>query len=196
MQILLQIHGMIGYWSKNDQFCYVSWKVFLSLKSHLLTRTWDRDHSQNGYCCVRNSGYTPGLFKAQVYKANLRNPIQGADQVTSEVQRTVKFLSSGKKKTHVGCGTTVVCYKPGDRSKKPGGKWSIQWLGRYGICAPRFLRAWNDRKLTISWIFFLLKGWWFFENDYKNYGISTVVLVSLDFMPCDSIPGKFCYVPE
>lgn len=93
MQILLQIHGMIGYWSKNDQFCYVSWKVFLSLKSRLLTRTWDRDHSQNGYCCVRNSGYTPGL----VYKANLRNPIQGADQVTSEVQRTVKFLSSGKK---------------------------------------------------------------------------------------------------
>lgn len=107
MQILLQIHGMIGYWSKNDQFCYVSWKVFLSLKSHLLTRTWDRDHSQNGYCCVRNSGYTPGLFKAQVYKANLRNPIQGADQVTSEVQRTVKFLSSGKKNTrgvwHYSC---------------------------------------------------------------------------------------------
>lgn len=195
MQILLQIHGMIGYWSKNDQFCYVSWKVFLSLKSRLLTRTWDRDHSQNGYCCVRNSGYTPGLFKAQVYKANLRNPIQGADQVTSEVQRTVKFLSSGKKKPTWGVALQLFAINREIAQKNLGvsdrfSGWDVTGFVPHASCVLGTIGNWRSLE------FFLLKGWWFFENDYKNYGISTVVLVSLDFMPCDSIPGKFCYVPE
>lgn len=179
MQILLQIHGMIGYWSKNDQFCYVSWKVFLSLKSHLLTRTWDRDHSQNGYCCVRNSGYTPGLFKAQVYKANLRNPIQGADQVTSEVQRTVKFLSSGKKKPTWGVALQLFAINREIAQKNLGvsdrfSGWDVTGFVPHASCVLGTIGNWRSLEFFLTKGVMVLWKWlqklWNFDSCSRFFG--------------------------